>query len=204
MLLPIALIIFGSNATPMTVTTVRKIPSELPHAHLYLEDVEEICKILLDAFSRPSTSQPTILFSIGDDLQMDSIDDLERRGGSAKDFSIEVGGYSYDRIRLQSFGNPDADFYSLSDSGRWAMHSKLKAVFDARRFVIKCHLGPSRMAQIFADSSGNMGCFAFARLPARALVHIGVHRFPWADRFCHFSPQPRVIRARSRSLQTDF
>jgi len=91
-LLPIALIIFGSNATPMTVTTVRKIPSELPHAHLYLEDVEEICKILLDAFSRPSTSQPTILFSIGDDLQMDSIDDLERRGGPAKDFSIEVGG----------------------------------------------------------------------------------------------------------------
>src|SRR5207253_8213367 len=54
------------------------------HAHLYLEDVEEICKILLDAFSRPSTSQPTILFSLGDDLQMDSIDDLERRGGSAK------------------------------------------------------------------------------------------------------------------------
>jgi len=68
---------------------------------------------------------------------MDSIDDLERRGGPAKDFSIEVGGYSYDRIRFQSFGNPDADFYSLSDSGRWAMHSKVKAVFDARRFVIK-------------------------------------------------------------------
>ena len=135
--LPIALIIFGSNATPMTVTTVRKIPSELPHAHLYLEDVEEICKILLDAFSRPSTSQPTILFSIGDDLQMDSIDDLERRGGSAKDFGIEVVGYSYDRIRFQSFMNPEADFYSLSDSGRWAMHNKLKAVFDARRFVIK-------------------------------------------------------------------
>ncbi len=114
MALPIALIIFGSNATPMTVTTVRKIPSELPHAHLYLEDVEEICKILLD-----------------------SIDDLERRGGSAKDFGIEVVGYSYDRIRFQSFMNPEADFYSLSDSGRWAMHNKLKAVFDARRFVIK-------------------------------------------------------------------
>jgi len=121
----------------MTVTTVRKIPSELPHAHLYLEDLEEICKILLDAFSRPSTSQPTILFSLGDDLQMDSIDDLERRGGSAKDFGIEVVGYSYDRIRFQSFMNPEADFYSLSDSGRWAMHNKLKAVFDARRFVIK-------------------------------------------------------------------
>ena len=84
MLLPIALIIFGSNATPMTVTTVRKIPSGLPHAHLYLEDVEEICKILLDAFSRPSTSQPTILFSLGEDLQMDSIDDLERRGEARK------------------------------------------------------------------------------------------------------------------------
>ena len=68
---------------------------------------------------------------------MDSIDDLERRGGSAKDFGIEVVGYSYDRIRFQSFMNPEADFYSLSDSGRWAMHNKLKAVFDARRFVIK-------------------------------------------------------------------
>ncbi len=98
----------------MTVTTVRKIPSELPHAHLYLEDVEEICKILLDAFSRPSTSQPTILFSIGDDLQMDSIDDLERRGGSAKDFGIEVVGYSYDRIRFQSFMNPEADLFILA------------------------------------------------------------------------------------------
>src|SRR5438876_5720585 len=74
---------------------------------------------------RPLLSQP--FFSLGDDLQMDSIDDLERRGGSAKDFGIEVVGYSYDRIRFQSFMNPEADFYSLSDSGRWEMHNKLKA-----------------------------------------------------------------------------
>lgn len=186
----------------MTVTTVRKISSELPQAHLYLEDVEEICKILLDAFSRPSTSQPTILFSIGDDLQMDSIDDLERRGGSAKDFGIEVVGYSYDRIRFQSFMNPEADFYSLSDSGRWAMHNKLKAVFDARRFVIKnAILG---FPELLRFSLAIVGCFVSARLPARALVHIGVHRFPWADRFCHFSLQPRVICALSRPLQTGF
>jgi hypothetical protein len=123
----------------MTVTTVRKIPSELPHAHLYLDDVEEICKILLDTFKTlPGNSQPNIRFSVGDNLRTDSIEDLEERGGSATHFSIEVGPrFSADDVNFRGFLNPEARFYGLSESEQWAVYSKLKAIFDLRRFVIK-------------------------------------------------------------------
>lgn len=34
----------------MAITPIRRVPDELPYARLYLDDIEEITKILLDAY----------------------------------------------------------------------------------------------------------------------------------------------------------
>jgi|HubBroStandDraft_4_1064222.scaffolds.fasta_scaffold972667_1 hypothetical protein len=70
-----------------------KVPTELPHARLYLDDVQELSLILLDAYkTKPDDApaqQPTITYARGN-LRMDSIQDLRERGGSTSDLTIKV------------------------------------------------------------------------------------------------------------------
>jgi len=69
---------------------------------------------------------------------MDSIEDLQQRGGSAKEFTIEIMvGYSTSEVSFNSFLNPRISLYTLSESEGWATYGKLKAIFNARRYIIK-------------------------------------------------------------------
>jgi hypothetical protein len=131
----------------MAVAKIRKVPSELPHARLYLDDVEELCDILLDAFRNvkkpvyapPSYSGPAIRFLIADDLEMDTVEDLRRYGGSATKFKIMVKVDMTSWISIDGFTNPTLDtaFSELNESEQWALYSKIKAVFEPRKFVFK-------------------------------------------------------------------
>jgi hypothetical protein len=120
----------------MSVTKIRKVPSNLPYAHLYLDDIEEICKILFDASHRPDKidNVPDITFLIGDDLKIDTIEELREHGGSATKFSIE---FEMAAIRLEGFSGPSAFFYGIQDAEKWAVYGRIRAVFDARRLVLK-------------------------------------------------------------------
>jgi hypothetical protein len=122
----------------MTITRIVSVPYELPHAHLYLDDVEQICRVLSDASQTIPRENPIVTtFSIKN-LQMDSIEDLEKCGRSATNFRIKVSrGYSELSIELSSFSSPKIHLYSLGDEAAWATYSKIKAIFDARQFSIK-------------------------------------------------------------------
>ena len=55
----------------MSITRIVSVPDELPHAHLYLDDVEQICHILSEASQATRGEGPIgTTFSIKD-LQMD-------------------------------------------------------------------------------------------------------------------------------------
>ena len=130
--------------------------------------------------------------------------DLERRGESAKDFSIAVGGRSPNAIRFHNFLNPEATFYGLSDAGRWAVYSKLKAVFDARRFIIKnAILGLPEWLRFLLSVVAVWGVFPLlAYLHARWFVYIAYMVFLGLIAFVVFRPSRVFICALSRSLQT--
>jgi hypothetical protein len=120
----------------MTLTKIRSFPDELPHARLYLDDLQEISNILMEAYRRPEgdpSKQPTIMYSFGD-IRTDSIQDLRDRGGSASDVTIQLG---YTTIRLGRFSQPSIYLSSLADAERWGVYSRIKAVFDSRRLVLK-------------------------------------------------------------------
>lgn len=128
----------------MAITRVQKFPSDLPPAHLYLDDIEEITTILTDAVSAddPSDTEPTrVTFELGD-LQMDTLEDLEEHEGSAINFEIHVG-----RRQFRSWRNSVRFFWatnphvSLSSSGsrdqQLVTYTKIRAVFERRQNTLK-------------------------------------------------------------------
>jgi hypothetical protein len=117
-----------------------KIPDTLPHAHLYLEDVQEITNILLEATAAVLTTfheKAKVAYRVGD-LQTDSIDDLRTLGGSATDFQVSVGSRSlYNSVQLRGHLEPQIRLYSLGQQECRAVHAKLEAIFHHRRLTIK-------------------------------------------------------------------
>jgi hypothetical protein len=117
-----------------------KIPDTLPHAHLYLEDVQEITNILLEATAPVITrfrEEAKVVYRTGD-LQTDSIDDLRALGGSATDFQVSVGSRSlYNSVQLRRHLEPQIRLYSMGQQECCAAHAKLEAIFDHRRLTIK-------------------------------------------------------------------
>src|SRR5246127_1813523 len=117
-----------------------KIPDTLPHAHLYLEDVQQITNILLEATAPVLTrfhEEAKVVYRAGD-LQMDSIDDLRALGGSATDFQVSVGSRSlYNSVQLRHHLEPQIRLYSMGQQECLTVHAKLEAIFHHRRLTIK-------------------------------------------------------------------
>jgi hypothetical protein len=121
----------------MAVKIIRRVPDELPYARLYLDDVEEISLILMDACkSKPedSTQQPTITYALGN-LRMDSIQDLRERGGSTSDLTIRVNGRKSAEVRFFRSLRPTLRANLWDDQEEWGVYSRIKTIFDARRVV---------------------------------------------------------------------
>ena len=117
-----------------------KIPDTLPHAHLYLEDVQEITNILLEATAAVLTKfheKAKIVYRVGD-LQTDSIDDLRTLGGSATDFQVSVGSRSlFNSVQLRGHLEPQIRLYSMGQQECRDVHAKLEPIFDQRQLTIK-------------------------------------------------------------------
>jgi len=117
-----------------------KILDTLPHAHLYLEDVQEITNILLEATAAVLTKfheKAKVVYRVGD-LQTDSIDDLRTLGGSATDFQVSVGSRSlFNSVQLRGHLEPQIRLYSLGQQECCAVHAKHETIFDHRRLTIK-------------------------------------------------------------------
>jgi hypothetical protein len=66
---------------------------ELPPAHLYLEDIEEIIRLMVEFENtrkrNPENKEITLAFTVGK-KQCDTVDDLKSIGGSWHEFKVEV------------------------------------------------------------------------------------------------------------------
>ncbi len=124
----------------MAIQKIHELPGELPHARLFLDDIEEISKILLNAYTASlaeTRKEAKITYTIGD-LRMDSIDDLQTLGGSTTDFRITVGEHGSAEVGFRGFFlNPSIALYSLDEQERWAVYAKIKSIFDRRQLGIK-------------------------------------------------------------------
>src|SRR3981081_3622680 len=125
----------------MSIQRIHTVPSDLPHARLYLDDLEEISRILVDALvssSDEGLEQSRVVYRVGD-LRMDSIDDLQQRGGSAKELEmqVKVGPYRELGLRFSGMLEPSLRLYSLKDPEHWAVYAKIKSIFERRQLTLK-------------------------------------------------------------------
>jgi hypothetical protein len=101
---------------------------EFPAAKLFLEDVRDIVAILTAPDSDEKSTEYTVRYRVRD-LECDSIEELEKIGGKARRFEIEVS----NRIRSSSLLiRPLATrlWLECPKSDVWVKRGKIKAIFD--------------------------------------------------------------------------
>src|SRR6266480_1649894 len=136
----------------MAIKRIRELPDELPHALLYLDDIEEIRKILIDACT---TAEETNLeryphapdrkveiktvYHVGD-LRMDSTEDLVEYGRPANDFKLEIisGIGRSTEFEIRRWSEPRLDLsYPLEGDACWSVYAQVKAIVDRRQLRFK-------------------------------------------------------------------
>jgi len=122
----------------VSVQTVREIPKDLPPACLFLDDIDEITKILLESSEAEelslSAAEPRVIqYKIKDKFTCDALSDLQALGGAVTQFEVAVG---YDRLMLNR--NMSRWYiWSTNPEIRLATYAKLVRVFEARKLKLK-------------------------------------------------------------------
>lgn len=130
--------------------TRAKAPSDLPHARLYLDDIEAIAQILTQAIveatnesKKDDAPAPEVKasYKIADvEDEMDSVNDLLEHGGSVREFDakwIAPVPYRSAGLKIRGESAPSLYLYGLGDGREWEVYGKIRAIFTKRRMALK-------------------------------------------------------------------
>jgi len=123
----------------LAVRTIQTVPTDLPHAKLYLDDLEEVTKILMEmSVPESEKDEPIVTYKIGNKV-MDSISDLHQQGGSTTSLEVNVRRRRWRdaELRFSNYSDPSVSFVSEETQQKWALYGKVKTVFDSKRYVLK-------------------------------------------------------------------
>lgn len=129
----------------MPIAKIREIPRDLPAARLYLDDIEELTEILLEAFKPTAAARfhpedVCVKYSFGGKLRGDasttSINDLKSVGGSSSYFYIHVGQWG-PKLSIQGILPPDLSLAALPENEARAVYQKVESVFRHRELGLK-------------------------------------------------------------------
>ena len=134
----------------MAIKRIRDLPNELPHALIYLDDVDEIRNLLTEAYANAvearrkemksdRKTEIKVVYEV-DDLKMDSVEDLIEYGSSAKNFKLEVisDDSTHAEFVMHSFFEPRLRLsWPLQDDVRWAVYGQVKAILERRQLRFK-------------------------------------------------------------------
>jgi hypothetical protein len=137
---------------------VQEVPNELPHARLYLDDIETITRILTEEISQAVIARersrpagiPTeanaaaapeikVLYRIGQE-EMDSIDDLLSQGGNVADLEVRVSetrAWLPCALRFSWASPPRLDLRGVREDKEWEIHARVREVFEKRGMLVK-------------------------------------------------------------------
>jgi hypothetical protein len=104
---------------------LREFPTHLPHARLYLDDIESIVQIVAGGIQPPSDSSAVgpplkVIYRIRRE-EMDSVADLLDRGGSTSKLEIGIStdpGAGYSNVSLEFDGSdaPTLRIYGVKEN----------------------------------------------------------------------------------------
>jgi hypothetical protein len=178
------------------VTIYRKpkdVPTELPSARLYLDDIEQIVQIFLDAakaqqdrsplpeYVKPADAEPKTTFTIRDYI-CNSLEELPKIANKTRQLVVEVKRYGFSaKLDVETWTTRWSS-YSLAPEEELFVHHRLKSLFDDRRILWRTavHTIPWWVASLLGLISGSlitearpsMHPFAFLLLVAILLLWI--------------------------------
>lgn len=139
---------FGELLLPalnMPKTPIRTVDTSLPHANLFLDDLEEIERLFRDALSSKEIPKESFKFVylVDGAYRFDSIEELREHGGRFGRLSISIEPVG-DNSPLLAHGNALVFYpkwtaslfipYILKDS-EWELVGRIRQIFNSRRNV---------------------------------------------------------------------
>jgi hypothetical protein len=115
----------------------QSVPTKLPAAKLYLDDISQICAVLKDSAGQDFRTT----FTVDDSQVCETVEDLKERGGRATQFEIRIAseGREY-TVRIRHHASELNLFDPFNKSMAWAKYAKVESVFRKRKknLVLRC------------------------------------------------------------------
>jgi hypothetical protein len=127
----------------MTKTAIRSVPTKLPHASIYLDDLFEIEDILSSEYLRlPTPPKISFQYEIDGKLLLTTHEELIEHEGYNSKFTLHVLSEACfsDNIRLMRFYHflaPEFEAPFGFGGQRWAIFSRVAEIFKARASSLK-------------------------------------------------------------------
>jgi len=126
----------------VTKTAIRKVPTTLPHARIYLDDLFEIEDILSKEYaSLPAAPSISFEYEIDNIVTMNTREDLIQHEGYADEFSLKVVSspisYAPSIISIIGIGHTQFDLPYFLNEQAWSIFGKIEQVFKARTDLLK-------------------------------------------------------------------
>ena len=151
----------------MTKTAIRKIPSGLTHARVYLDDLFEIESILLEEYAKlPEAPLVSFEYLIDDILAMTTHEELIEHGGNSARFTLNVtsANWRYSEgyiLILNDMVRPQFSVPRALREQQWAIFGKVEQVFKARADRFKNGVEATPVSALILLS---LSCFALSVL----------------------------------------
>jgi hypothetical protein len=126
----------------LTTTAIRSVPTQLPHASIYLDDLFEIEEIISNELAKlPKPRSASFEYSIDKQISVTTHAELIEHEGSSKDFilHLRLDDESYSSLTLMIGGITAPSLYlpHLLKERDWAVFGRVEQVFRARRDLLK-------------------------------------------------------------------
>lgn len=109
-----------------------RIPTKLPPAKLYLEDIKEILQILTDSSADCQAS------FVAGKSKCDTLDDLQELRGRTTHFVMNISSPGKHQTLELTTSMTQIHVYEMGDQlGAWSKYVKVAAIFDRRRLRLK-------------------------------------------------------------------
>lgn len=109
-----------------------RIPTKLPPAKLYLDDLNEILRILTDSSADCQSS------FVAGKSKCDSLDDLKKLRGRTTDFVMNISSPGKHQTLELTPSTTQVHIHEMGDQlGAWSKYVKVAAVFERRRLRLK-------------------------------------------------------------------
>lgn len=125
-------------------SAIRRVPSDLPHVKLYIDDLVEIESIVKKVLSeQKNTSWEGFEYEIDDKIRLTTHEELAEHRGSSSNFKL-IAIYSiYSQVqrtevlRFYSLLEPRLSVYWGSNEDHWATYAQVAQVLEPRKLRLK-------------------------------------------------------------------